>query len=953
MTWQNSIQLAENILASGAIPPSEEIISLIKRVNPTNLTLSDQDKHRSYEVKGRLQNLLLENYGDGFHLVTLPYDTDTVLIKHRHLPSVDACHANLARLSTRALDSVGEGAAQSKPGDRNKPRKPGKRAESLDSAMPGDLLKKAELLLEDYDYEGAREALAGIRISDPGDLPVLIRSANMLIDEIGSFEAAVDTLCAQPKHLVKDKTVREILALAYYKNSMIPEARAIFELIHPNDLGKEALYSFAAINHQDGNCQQAYALLKMADTRDGFVTAFPGLRADVERAMREEARPIFEEAKHAFDRNDLARSLDLAKQALECFPKYREAGELVTILEAMGREGQVKGLWEQLGKAGKHQERLALLEQLQEYDEKNVEKIRSLIAEEKSAVREQVLKGKIDIIHAAATAQKWADLFDDATWVLANGDQGKADTVYTFSPYLSLLKPTKQLQRFSPHKVKNSWLDFIEVEQQVRRGKSLGHLPALNELKTFFSGCDLFNSVYREAYEAEQGDAKAIVTDLVKQMHSEGCSAPHAEQLAVTIRRHLPMITKEDRGQILQAVSARLDQLKPRTPEEVLLEEYREAFKIGNDLKCATIKEKVHDHRKIEEIEKDHDLEYRIEVESMNVTIDETMKVDIENDVVSFKVIGRTNDAIIIDDFSESIIFLWPTKQSASRYKSKHFNDLKLCDYISDTREYLFKNVKEGIFYRVILFDDSAHMKSVLTNDSHFEYDEFLCDLFMSTDRVGDYFIGGVSECTDENGEVVAKLIKRDVFRRKNIGHYRHRMPDTGVDFYRISRSPDRFAFRADGKIYILDRSAEVITQGEEYMEIVGIDVSCGHIYVIWADNIVSMNYRLNSIKTFEIGANDEAGPLIIGYEVIGLSTASKSMLMCNSAHDGFVYVYNYGERKWTDYFNACSLINTATDSRFYVCNIDDSEIKLKDVTTSIESLLEWPNKWTGKAIKQ
>lgn len=953
MIWQNSIQLAENTLSSGAVPPSEEIISLIKRVNPTNLNLSDPDRQRGYEVKGRLQNLLLENYGDGFHLVTLPYDNDIVLIKHRHLPSVDACHANLNRLSPRALTSVGEGAAQSKPGVKNKPKKPGKVADDLDPATPGEVVKKAELLLEDYDYEGARGTLAGIMVSDPGDLPALMRAANMLIDEIGSFESAIDTLCAQPKHLVKDKSVRETLALAYYKNSMIPEARAIFELIHSNDLGKEALYTYASISNLDGNCQQAYALLKMADARDGFVTAFPGLRADVERAMQEEALPIFEEAKNAFDRNDLARSLDLAKQALACFPKYREAGELVAILEAIGRETQAKGLWDRLGKAGEAQERLALLEQLLEKDGDNEARIRNLIVEEKSAIREQVLKDKIEGIRAAASDQKWADLFDDATWVLANGDQNKAAAVFSFSPYISLLKPTKQLQRFSQHKVKNGWLDFIEVEQEIRRGKPLGHLPSLVELKSLFSGCDLFNSVYREVYEAEQENAKASVCGLVTQMHSEGCSASHAEQLAVAVRRHLPMIAKEERGQILQAVSARLEQLKPRTPEEVLLEEYREAFKIGNDLKCAAIKVRVHDHRKIEEIERDHDLEYRIEAEPMKVTIDESLAVDIESDTVSFKVIGRTNDAIIIDNLSGQIILLRPKEKKATRYKAKFFSNLKLCDYLDETNEYLFKKEKEDLFLRVELTEESARTKAVITNNTHLDYDEYLSDLFMASDRCSDYFCGGVSECTDDNGDVIVELIRRDVFKKRTADKFRCKIPDCGFDLYRVSHSPDRFSASINGNIYVLDRNMAVIAQDENCGEIVGTDIKGGLIYMLWGGKIVSINHKTNYIGDYEIGGDGDTGPIILGYEVIGISTEFRSLLIKNSLSDNDIYIYNFNERKWTNYFSASSLINTATDSRFYVCKLDEAKITLRDVTDTLDSVLDWPNKCTNKDSSQ
>jgi hypothetical protein len=43
------------------VPSSLEIITLIKRINPTRLLLSETDRERGYQLKNRLQNLLLEH----------------------------------------------------------------------------------------------------------------------------------------------------------------------------------------------------------------------------------------------------------------------------------------------------------------------------------------------------------------------------------------------------------------------------------------------------------------------------------------------------------------------------------------------------------------------------------------------------------------------------------------------------------------------------------------------------------------------------------------------------------------------------------------------------------------------------------------------------------------------------------------------------------------------------
>jgi hypothetical protein len=185
MNWQLSVRLAETVLKSSRVIPSEEIIAIIKRVNPTRLPLSDAEREHGYQIKNRLQNLLLENYGAAFHLAPDPYLPDLFLIRHNILPSIDACHADLNALSPRALDAVSEGAA-ARPaplpaGDLAKPAP----AKTGSAKSAKESLKNAQLLLERYEYPEAEEILATLRISDADDLPVLVKAATVLVNVKG------------------------------------------------------------------------------------------------------------------------------------------------------------------------------------------------------------------------------------------------------------------------------------------------------------------------------------------------------------------------------------------------------------------------------------------------------------------------------------------------------------------------------------------------------------------------------------------------------------------------------------------------------------------------------------------------------------------------------------------------------------------------------------------------
>jgi hypothetical protein len=222
MGWLNYTVVAERLLNSNKTPTSEEIISSIKKVNPTSQNLSDSEKDMGYELKGRLQNLLLENYGDSFVFAPHPFNQDIVLIKHKYLPSVDACHADIKRLSVKTFKSISD-TDTTQIVELKTLRKNKAPVDTSESNDPSDLLKKAQALLEEYDYDTSVGILSRIRINDLDDIPVLVKATRMLLDEIGSYDAAISIIQSQPPLVFKDKSIRELLALTYSNNSMLPQ----------------------------------------------------------------------------------------------------------------------------------------------------------------------------------------------------------------------------------------------------------------------------------------------------------------------------------------------------------------------------------------------------------------------------------------------------------------------------------------------------------------------------------------------------------------------------------------------------------------------------------------------------------------------------------------------------------------------------------------------------------
>lgn len=95
---------------------------------------------------------------------------------------------------------------------------------------------------------------------------------------MGAYESAAATIIAQPDDVQADRQVRELLALTCYGRDMIPEARALFENLRPDTLGKSALFACADISFRDGNLSAALSLLKLAEAKEGILPAETELR---------------------------------------------------------------------------------------------------------------------------------------------------------------------------------------------------------------------------------------------------------------------------------------------------------------------------------------------------------------------------------------------------------------------------------------------------------------------------------------------------------------------------------------------------------------------------------------------------------------------------------------------------------------------------------------------------
>ena len=401
MQWENYVSASENLIGSPQVPSSLDIISLIKKINPTKLTLSETDRERGYQLKNRLQSLLLEHYGETFHLIPHPASPNIILIKHRVLPSIDACHADLASLSSEAIGmvqtptSLYPGRDQLK-GNREKGSRAREQRKAGQALSPKKTLKKAQFLLEKFDYTAAEELLAGLLAHRGEDLQVLLRGAAILLHEIGAFQRCIDTLLSQPKNVLKDRGIRELLAVAYHHNGSLPEARAILDELYPAELGLEALFSYADIAFKDANLSAALELVRIAQGKEGFFSGLDSLQKEIESAMSAQAEPLVQKAQAALQSAAMDQARQLAREALDLYPNCQKARAVISAIEARNDEAQLAFLWGRLADEPSGERRIPLLTSLLERDQEKRETIRKLLAEEKELRRRRLFDERLE-----------------------------------------------------------------------------------------------------------------------------------------------------------------------------------------------------------------------------------------------------------------------------------------------------------------------------------------------------------------------------------------------------------------------------------------------------------------------------------------------------------------------------------------------------------------------------
>ena len=942
MQWENYVRASENILGAPQVPSSLEIINLIKKVNPTKLMLSEMDRERGYQLKNRLQSLLLEQYGDAFQLIPHPASQNIFLIKHRVLPSIDACHTDLASLSNEAIDRVETATPllpvreEAKVKRVEGPRETGEMGSKL---SPRRALKVAQILLEEYDYAAAEEVVAELLAHECDDLRVLLRAADILLHEIGAYRRCIDLLLKQPKNLLKDKGVRELLAVAYHHNDSLPEARAILDELYPADLGLEALFAYADIAFKDGNLSAALELVQMAKGKEGFLAGMDSFQKEIETVMSAQAEPVVQKAQAALQAAAIEEARQLAQEALDLYPNCQKARAVISAIKALKHEAQLAELWARLEHETSGERRITLLATLLERDKEKKETIRNLLAEEKERQRHLRFDVQLESLRSLVAQECWPECFDGLTMLMKHPEfDERAAEVLSLSPFFPVLHENRRLHS-TDRGAKHLWLRFVQVKLALAAGNAQGCFETLEELKPWFSSCPEFKEDYLALLAREQEKARAEIAALLQQSEATECAVSEVRQVHGSLKKKRSLLPIEERRELSRTMEERLARLIPEQDPRQPLDQYREALQIGNGEKAAYLRQEITDTAAREALEAEVAEAFRIDWEPLTLEISDQLPIDLVTApplTLSFTAGHR----ILLKDGPNTVVMVDFAAKAACRMTSPVFSRLLPCD-ATQKDTFLFVETKDeretwDRVWRAELSVERASFTASFDMRQWFEIEDCFCveEVFLSTERDTDYFL--LLKHTE--GRSPAKVLRKRVAPKGTVQTMQLGNRNE-LKMTRLGSYPDRFIVGGEGEMRHVNRNLSRKGGLGVTPNFYKIDGQNGYIYGLEESRLTKRSSRLEFISAYE--KSYSLGIFVPG-RVHGISVETDTALVVLG--DGQQSFYNLSNNKFSSKIRVGRVIPSHDDDKWYCFDYSrkDGKLWLRDITRDIHTDLEW-----------
>lgn len=938
MSWHAAVQDALKTLDSAVIPSSLELISLIKKVNPTTACLSETQRLKGYEIKSRLQNLLLEHYGETFRLVPHPLNAEIVLIKHAALPSIDACHTPLAALSNKALNQALSGAGPAAQVAPKKARKAKKEAPEP-AGTPRELLKRAQEFLADYDFAAAEEILSSICITDRDDIPTVEKAVLALVEEMGAYQQAVALVMAQQHQFLRDPRLRVLLARAYHLNGAFAEARAIFDDLHRKELDKEALVAYADIAHKDGNLALALKLLQTAEETEGFAGGLEGLKQEVEAALQGQVAPLLDAAYAALQGADLLGAEALAREVLHLFPGNPRAREVVAAISADREAAETAILWERLAQSEGCAARLELLEKLLARDRANEAQVAALIAQERGKQKRALAQSRLERLRTLVAGACWPEAFDIAWWLNEQAElQEYCREACSLSPYLALLLGNRRLQRLPEKNARQAWLNLVSALGSYQAGQPAGCLDLLERVKHYFEKYREFQEGYDAALAWEQRRAREEIEGILAAAGREDTTLGQAQVLSSAARKAMLHLPLEERAEIGRKLEARIAELTPTHTDEQIFEAYDYFVRSGVHDRASLVREMLPGHDEVfDRYDAEIAADLAIERTPLRLEFSDTLPPDLFSEA-PLEWIGSTDRHIVWRDGEDAVVVFDVNKRQVGRFVSPHLKGVYLFDALPTDDTFLFSSMDDPLHkWRAVLNEEKCVFTACIDIREFFANGEDMpMSVYFSSERASDYYVVIWDAKETQPGRVVRRKIGNKC-QAVSVQVGSKLRPEA----LRISSYPDKFIIGSEDIMkFCVKNLTSDYSLDMPPRDVWEIDAANGHFYyfdraILKRADIVDYGNRITYSKSSccfffaphhcKLALSPETSTLMVRLR-------QKAAL------------YHYGENRISQPFAISRMVGTKPARSWYVYDYqkESQTLTVRDIGRELADVLDW-----------
>jgi hypothetical protein len=560
---------ALRLLSGQERPTARELVELIRQLNPTGRGLLPADCARRYQLKSRLQSLLVRRFGDDLEIAAEASQPGFVLLRHKWLERGDAAHARVIELDEDArsivLRRLDESIATHEapppvhlyiPAGRGKDSQVA--ADSLLASSPAELVRLGRAAMDAYDYEAARAHLADALRDSSGKVEAALPLCELLVENLGADAEALAVAPLFNVEAASHPAVRALLALAAARSGQPKEAVRWLRGVSDAAAASVwlALAERAILDRVVGEAESALGQARAFGAPPAELLRLTDALTELKRRTWQ---PVEVELSRQLEAGHLEEALAQAQQLLKEWPESVVGRRVLAFLQAQGRTQERERLQEEAAEALTAGD-LALASH----------KVRAAreLGQELPELEEAIAAAQ----ERARKAREQAEIAACVRALSANEQTESADSL---RQYLELPAPLRAEVRRATSNPLLDWLEAIE-----RHGTSARNRSSIDAVLAL-----------RRAFRAEQPEE---VVGALQPHERTLASVDVAQQLLARTRAALLVVHRAQAEQKLEAIAAALDRGQLSSAEQQLLEVELRALDPQGSERMQKLKERLH-----------------------------------------------------------------------------------------------------------------------------------------------------------------------------------------------------------------------------------------------------------------------------------------------------------------------------------------------------------------------